>query len=114
MIHSASQIAKYRERERESYWVNLNKDQRERETFITLESHFQWDKERETEREKEREIRNTLSWAPEAPTATARGELSTGGLELSRSICNEGRDYDCDCDRRDCDCDLLSTICDLR
>ena len=111
MIHSASQSEREREREllsdsfgqpnsqsereRESYWVNLNKDQRERGTFIILESHFQWDKERETKREKEREIRNTLSWA----------------LELSRSICDEGRD--CDCDLRDCDCDLSSMICDL-
>ena len=75
VIHSASQIAN--QRERESYWVNLNKDQRERWTFIILESHFQWDEERETEREKEREIRNTLNWAPEAPTATAKGKATS-------------------------------------
>ena len=91
MIHSTSQSEREREllsdsfgqpnnkseRERESYWVNLNKDQRERGKFIILESHFQWDKERETEREKEREIRNTLNWAPEAPTATAKGEAAS-------------------------------------
>ena len=52
VIHSASQSE--RKRERESYWVNLNKDQRERDVHYFRKSHFQWDKERERLRRWER------------------------------------------------------------